>query len=93
MGFVLQLIYTLAAVTGMLYLAQAAVYVLSFGGHEGNPVYRVVRFLTNPVTKIVRRITPAKVGDRHVPVVAFFMLFWICLALALYLPKLAGVVK
>ncbi len=60
-----------------LLLAQGGVYVLSFGGHERNAVYRAVRFLTSPVTRLVRRITPSRVADKHVPLVAFFLLFWL----------------
>ena len=62
---------------GLLLLAQGAVYVLSFGRHEDNAVYRFIRFLTSPVTRVVRVLTPAKVADRHVPIVAFFLLFWV----------------
>jgi len=53
--------------------------------------YRFFRFLTSPVTRVVRRITPARVADRHVPVVAFFLLFWIYFALAVAIPQVAGV--
>ncbi|MBP6853947.1 MAG: hypothetical protein KA164_20300 [Rhodoferax sp.] len=60
-----------------LLLAQGGIYLLSFGGHERNAVYRAVRFLTSPITRLVRRITPSRITDRHVPVVAFFLLFWI----------------
>ena len=35
-----------------------------------------------PVVKLVRKITPRLIIDRHVPVVAFFLLFWLWLALA-----------
>jgi hypothetical protein len=44
----------------------------------------------SPVTRVVRRITPTKVDDRHVPVVTFLLLFWLCVALAVYLPGLVG---
>lgn len=61
----------------LLLLAQAAVRLLSFGRHEANPVYRGLRLLTSPVTRLTRQVTPAKVADRHVAVVAFLMLFWL----------------
>ena len=38
--------------------------------------------ITNPVVKAVRFITPKQVVDKHVPVVAFFLLFWLWIALA-----------
>ena len=76
-----------------LLLAQGAIYLLSFGGHERNPVYRAVRFLTSPLTRLARRITPARVADRHLPVVAFCLLFWIWALLlggVRWLPGAAG---
>jgi hypothetical protein len=60
-----------------LLIAQGGIFVLSFGTHERNPVYRAVRFLTSPMTRVVRLITPARVSDRHVPIVAFLLLFWL----------------
>jgi uncharacterized protein YggT (Ycf19 family) len=84
----LNIVYTLAAFVMLLLAGQAVVRLLSFGR---NAVYRFFRFLASPVTRVVRLITPARVADRHVPVVAFFLLFWVCFALAVYLPKLAGV--
>jgi uncharacterized protein YggT (Ycf19 family) len=87
----LNIVYTLAAFVMLLLVGQLLVRVLSFGRHEENAVYRFLRFLVSPVTKVVRRITPARIDDRHVPVVTFFLLFWVCFALAVYLPTLAGV--
>ena len=62
---------------GFLLLAQGGIYLLSLGAHERNPVYRAVRFLTAPLTWLARRIAPAAVSERHLPLVAFFVLFWI----------------
>lgn len=86
----LGVVQLLVLYAGMLLLGQGLVFILSFGRQETNAVYRLFRFLTSPVTGIVRRITPAKVADRHVPVVAFFLLFWIYFALAVFIPQLAG---
>jgi len=86
----LNIVYTLAAFSLLLLAGQGMVRLLSFGRHEENAVYRFFRFLTSPVVKVVRRITPGKVADMHVPVVAFFLLFWICLALAVILPRMVA---
>ncbi len=86
----LNIVYTLASFVMLLLIGQLLVRVLSFGRHEENAVYRFLRFLVSPVTKVVRRITPSRVDDRHVPVVAFFLLFWVCFALAVYLPTMVG---
>jgi uncharacterized protein YggT (Ycf19 family) len=88
MAHLLNVVYTLAAFAMLLLAGQAIVRLISFGRHEENAVYRFFRFLTSPVVRMVRVITPRKVADMHVPVVAFFLLFWICLALAVLLPRL-----
>ena len=82
------LVYLQAVVmyAGLLLLGQGLVFFMSFGRHEENAVYRFFRFLTSPVVKPTRAITPKQVADRHVPVVAFFILFWIFFALAIALP-------
>lgn len=87
---VLGVVQLLVMYAGLLLLGQGLVYLLSFGRHEDNAVYRFFRFLTSPVTRTVRRVTPEKVADRHVPVVAFFLLFWIYFALAVTIPWVAG---
>jgi hypothetical protein len=87
---VLGVVQLLVMYAGLLLLGQGLVYLLSFGRHEDNAVYRFFRFLTSPVTRAIRRVTPEKVADRHVPVVAFFLLFWIYFALAVTIPWVAG---
>lgn len=66
---------------GLLLLGQGLVFLMSFGRHESNPIYRLLRFLTSPVTRLVRRVAPRFVVDRHVPALAFILLFWIWVAL------------
>ena len=77
MQFGLALVHELVKFAGLLLVGQFLVYAMSFGRHETNPVYRMMRFLTSPVVGAVRRVTPAKVADRHVPVVSFLLLFWL----------------
>jgi hypothetical protein len=45
-------------------------------------VYKVFQIVTGPVVRAVRFITPRIIVDRHVPVVAFFLLFWLWIVLA-----------
>jgi hypothetical protein len=75
------LIHEFVKFVGLLLIAQFIVYVLSFGRHETNHIYKGLRFLTSPVTKVVRLITPRVIADRHVPFVAFFIVFWTWAAL------------
>jgi hypothetical protein len=76
---------------GLVFLGQGVVYLLCFGRHDTNFIYKLFQVVTAPVVKVVRMITPAKVADRHVPVVAFLLLFWAFVALALYIPRLLRV--
>lgn len=69
--------------TGLMLLGQGFVYLLSFGRHEHNAVYKMFTILTSPVVKAARVITPRQVADRHIPVVGFFLLFWVWFALTM----------
>lgn len=65
----------------LMLLGQGIVYLLSFGKHEANAVYRMFVLVTSPVVKFARVVTPRQVSDRHVPFVGFMLLFWIWFAL------------
>ena len=58
----------------MALLGQGVLYALAGERRETNFFYQLLRVLTRPFTSVVRRITPAKVADRHVPFVVFFLL-------------------
>ena len=74
----------LAEVIGLMLVAQGLVFALSFGRHEGNAIYRGIRFLNSPVLRVVRSITPKVVIDRHLPAVALFLIVasWFVLTVA-----------
>lgn len=72
----------LAEFVGLLLIGQGLVYVLSFGKHEANGVYKLFWLITSPVVKVTRIITPSKVADKHVPVVALLLVFWIWVFMA-----------
>ena len=74
---------------GFLLLGQGLVFLLSFGRHESNPIYRFLRFLTGPVVQPMRAITPRFVVDQHVPAIALFILFWVWVALKFWQVVLA----
>jgi hypothetical protein len=73
---------SLVEVAGCFLLGQGLLYLLAGASREKNVVYQLFRVVTNPVVKMTRFITPKQIEDRHVPVVAFFLLFWIWIALA-----------
>ena len=79
---------------GLLILGQGLVYLLSFGRQEQNAIYRFMRFLTSPVVRVARLVSPRVIVDKHVPAVAFFLLFalWVLLTfmkISLQLPAAA----
>lgn len=74
-------VHNLVMLVGLFYMAQFVVGIFNWAARENNPVYRLFRFLASPVTAMVRAITPSAVQDKHVPVVAFFLLFWLYLTL------------
>lgn len=68
---VLQLLLYIA----LLALAgQGLLYVLAGAKRDGNLFYQLLRIVSKPFTLPVRALTPAKVADRHVPVLTFALL-------------------
>ena len=55
-------------------LGQGLLYVLAGPKRGTNLFYQLLSIISKPFTALVRRITPAKVSDQHVPVVTFFLL-------------------
>jgi uncharacterized protein YggT (Ycf19 family) len=74
---------TLVEVAGFALLGQGALAVLAGKYREQNAFYRVFRVVTRPVVQAVRFVTPRFIIDAHVPMVAFFVLLWLWIALAL----------
>jgi uncharacterized protein YggT (Ycf19 family) len=71
----------LVEVAGWFLLGQGVLYLLAGSSREQNPVYRLFRLLASPVVRLTRAVTPRVIVDRHVPIVAFFLLFWMWVAL------------
>jgi ABC-type uncharacterized transport system permease subunit len=55
-------------------LGQGVLYVLAGHRRQGNMFYQLLQVVSKPFTVPVRKLTPAKVADRHVPVVTFCLL-------------------
>jgi len=81
MDAILSIIHNLVMLVGIFYIAQFVVGIFNWPARENNPIYRLFRFLTSPVTRAVRWITPAAIRDGHVPLVAFLLIFWLYVAL------------
>jgi len=80
--FLVGVVRTLVEVAGLFLLGQGVLYVLAGSSRERNGIYQLFRLLTRPVLSLVRRLTPRVVVDRHIPFVAFFLLFWLWIGLA-----------
>lgn len=81
----------LVEVAGWFLLGQGVLYLLAGARRDRNAVYRLFQLLTSPVVKLTRAVTPRQVIDRHVPVVAFFVLLWLWIALGFLKRHLCGI--
>lgn len=79
----LSIVRALVEVAGYALLGQGVLALLAGKRRQDNFVYRLLQVVTTPVIKVVRVITPRFVLDRHLPFVAFFLLFWLWIGLAL----------
>ena len=66
------------------FLGQGILYILAGSKREQNFVYSILKTVTSPVTRIARLLSPRFVIDRHIWLVAIFLLVvaWIALTLA-----------
>lgn len=80
--FIISILRALTEVALLTLFGQGLLALLAGARRATNPVYRVFQVITGPVIRAVRFITPRLVIDRHIPVVAFFLLFWLWIGLA-----------
>lgn len=88
--FVIGVLRALVEVALLALLGQGILAVLAGAGRGGNPIYRLFLIITDPVVKMVRWLTPKVIVDRHLPFVAFFILFWLWILLAYVRRTLCG---
>lgn len=55
-------------------LGQGLLYVLAGARRDTNFFYQLLKLVSKPFTLLVRRLTPARVGDHQVPFVTFLLL-------------------
>jgi len=55
-------------------MGQGLLYVLAGAKRNENFFYQLLQLISKPFTAVVRKLTPAKVGDTQVPIVTFFLL-------------------
>jgi uncharacterized protein YggT (Ycf19 family) len=69
-------------VAGYSLIGQGILALLAGAGREQNIFYRILKTITRPVIRLTRAITPRFIIDTHIPFVAFFLLFWLWIGLA-----------
>lgn len=80
--FLIGILRTLVEVAMYSLLGQGVLALLAGNKRHNNGVYQLFVLITSPVIKLVRLIVPPQILDRHLPVVAFFVLFWAWIGLA-----------
>jgi hypothetical protein len=70
----LNLLQLLLYIPLLALLGQGVLFVLAGHKRQDNFFYQLLQLLSKPFTFLVRKITPAKVADQHVPIVTFFLL-------------------
>jgi uncharacterized protein YggT (Ycf19 family) len=73
----LSVLRALIQVAMMFLLGQGLLALLAGSRRHTNTVYKLFLILTSPITRVVRKITPRQIIDKHVPLVAFLLLFWL----------------
>ena len=74
----------LTEVAGVAMLGQGVLWVIAGARRGQNPIYGIFKTLTSPVMKVTRWITPRVILDRHLGLIAFFLLMvlWLILTFA-----------
>jgi len=85
--FVLGVLRALAEVAMLFLLGQGLLALLAGRRRHDNTMYKLFQIVTAPVLKAMRKIAPRQIIDRHLPFLAFAVLFWIWIGLA-WLKKL-----
>jgi hypothetical protein len=70
-----------------LIIAQGLTYLLCFGKHNSNLVYKIFYFLTKPLFKFVKFALPHSVGENHTPYITLLLLLimWLFLVVGKFL--------
>jgi len=79
---VLTIARALVEVAGWFLLAQGALFLLAGSTRNKNIVYQLFVIVTRPVISATRFIAPKVIVDKHIPFVAFFLVFWLWILLA-----------
>ena len=84
-ALILVVVKALLELAGFFLFGQGVLYAIAGPAREQNRLYRLFRVLASPIMKFTRVVTPAYVGDRHIPCVAFLLLLWAWLLVVFWL--------
>lgn len=79
---VLTVLRSLVEVALLFLIGQALLGILVGKSRDSNAIYQLFALLTQPVLGIVRKLSPPQIIDKHLPVVAILILFWLWIGLA-----------
>jgi hypothetical protein len=79
---ILGVLRALAEVSLLFLLGQGLLALLAGSRRHNNTIYQLFVIVTRPVLKITRKLSPPQIIDKHLPFVAFFILFWLWIGLA-----------
>ena len=88
--FIVSVLRVLVEVAGFALLGQGLLALLAGKYRHDNLFYKILKTVTGPVVRVARFITPRFIIDAHVPMVTFFLLFWLWIALAFAKKHLCG---
>jgi len=71
----------LTEVAGVAMIGQGVLYALTGNKRDQNSFYVIFKTITSPVLKVTRWVTPRVILDRHLGLVAFFLLIVLWLGL------------
>ena len=81
---IIVILKALTEVAGIAMFGQGVLWVVAGAQRDKNPIYGIFKMIASPVMKVTRWITPRVVLDRHLGLVAFFLLMvlWLVLTFA-----------
>jgi len=85
-----QLARVLVEVAGFALLGRGILALLAGKSRHENLFYKLLETITRPAVKSVRWLAPRLIIDAHVPMLTFFLLFWLWIALAIAKRYLCG---
>lgn len=79
---ILGVLRALVEVAMLFLLGQGLLALFAGNRRHSNTMYKLFVIITGPVIKAMRFVTPRQIIDKHVPYIAFAVLFWLWIALA-----------